>query len=440
LGIIRHEKTEKYLASVRDRLLKAIPHAAVNIPVFLTADSTLNRLSTADCGIFLSLAFIVSVDSEDEIAAVLAHELGHILLGHWNENRAFAAVSSAGGLASTALFFASGGATLSLTGLLQIMAPAMTGETVDAFGHPAWDIYQEWQADLFSAEVMRRAGYDAVGAKKSLEIFEKIEKDKELLEANNKPKVFGFSKLCQISPSHYPRTRERILAISSFDRKNHLTTPVRSDRNEIYARLKADPEFLNLVEESKLAKQIIRTPSKERSAPEYHRAMDKFIKLRNNSESQKTFSFLFARILVDDFIKKTNGNTRQKIDVYKIAYDKETPKWYQAVMLADMMNKNRYEDAAKLFDFIYGNRDISLLEYRPGILSHEALSQSESHRARLVSLVSECMKKRYAYESGHFMEWTFCSTPDADNKLKQACYGRSGPVPLKVGPFGLSFQ
>lgn len=184
-GLVASETLEAYANATLDRL-----KAASNIPglpgrVYLTATDDLAAVTTADGNIFIGYRWFENLNSptfkygqEDALAALLAHELGHIALGHHNSD-----------------FFANAGKWLQryyaqgmalkvaldqkLNGNIVLPERANNNlrkiqylvELMDGMLHPAWKRGQEEDADAFAADLTRAAGYTyQEGMKRFLEL------------------------------------------------------------------------------------------------------------------------------------------------------------------------------------------------------------------------------------------------------------------------------
>jgi Zn-dependent protease with chaperone function len=81
-GIVVAPKAQAYLQKVLDRLLAFWPYETPRIGVFITSNPGYGALATADGDILVYAGSLLAFASEDELAAMLAHEASHILLKH----------------------------------------------------------------------------------------------------------------------------------------------------------------------------------------------------------------------------------------------------------------------------------------------------------------------------------------------------------------------
>jgi Peptidase family M48 len=69
----------EYLARISKRLLAALPPTTIQFRVILVDSPEVNGFSLAGGRVYLTRKLVANANSEDEVAAVIAHEMGHIL-------------------------------------------------------------------------------------------------------------------------------------------------------------------------------------------------------------------------------------------------------------------------------------------------------------------------------------------------------------------------
>ncbi len=159
---------ESYLNGITERLLKSWKGPA---PTFkLMIKSSGERCAFSDLGGLLVVCteLLRSVESEDELAAVLGHEIGHMLLGHTRDE---ATRHNLPGGIETAGLLAAAAQQKNSTGNVNLQAVTpeakKTMETAgtlnlvwqDMFA-PSWNRAQERDADRLGLDLMYAAGYD----------------------------------------------------------------------------------------------------------------------------------------------------------------------------------------------------------------------------------------------------------------------------------------
>lgn len=135
----------------------------------------INAVSTPGGFIFISRGFLKVIPNEDALAAVLAHEIGHIVKGHGT-----AAISQAN-------------ITSALTSIGKEVAAseggAVTQAVTEAFGDSIEEVTntlltkgysrsQEYDADEYAAELMAKVGYDQQGLMTMLRGLENVDQSK----------------------------------------------------------------------------------------------------------------------------------------------------------------------------------------------------------------------------------------------------------------------
>lgn len=171
-GLVHLPGFSTYANEVLERLKSASGITDIPGKVLVAANDQLDAGSSADGNITLSLGYIRSLKSEDELAAVLAHELAHVLLRHHDSNfigRAHKQVALLlnSGMAVRNVFEKATGqaATAALTPSQQRALGKMelTIKLNDKALHPAWKRGQEYEADRLGMDLLVKAGYSYVG-------------------------------------------------------------------------------------------------------------------------------------------------------------------------------------------------------------------------------------------------------------------------------------
>ena len=181
---LRMPQTEARIAALLAKIDTQWPYAKGQpLQVHILGVDYYNAYSLADGSIVVAFGLLDQAQSDDEVAFVLAHELGHVRLGHFNRqpvaatrqsavNSAaqFLVVSSAlqaGGLSSSAVAAATqAGAT---TDLLKFMTTVMV--------EPEHTRAQEDEADCIGYDLSQAAAFSADSA--SAKVFDTIQADQQ---------------------------------------------------------------------------------------------------------------------------------------------------------------------------------------------------------------------------------------------------------------------
>jgi predicted Zn-dependent protease len=177
LGLVPAPELQAYLQGILNRLVAVSPVTGVPAEARLRASEEFNALSTADADIFVDLGLIRKMDSDDQLAFVLGHELSHVLLGHTSSEavaktqRQLATLTEISSAAYTQVRTAhgkTGGADIAKQAHVKDQNRLLLLNTMVL--SPTWTRGQEREADLLGTDLLVKAGYnpaavDAVMAK-----------------------------------------------------------------------------------------------------------------------------------------------------------------------------------------------------------------------------------------------------------------------------------
>jgi hypothetical protein len=179
LGLVPASPLDIYLNGVLAKLLAQSPVQNVPAHVYVRASGDWAAQSTADANIYIALGTLLRLDNEDEVAALLAHESSHVILGHTSadvvqnvQQRAIqlsALAADAQDLIASArnkdagasgAKAASGSAgTGSVAGNVRIDQQTKVLLLNTTLLSPAWSRDQERAADRLGTDLLVRAGY-----------------------------------------------------------------------------------------------------------------------------------------------------------------------------------------------------------------------------------------------------------------------------------------
>lgn len=159
------EAWQSYVRRLGERLLSQSKDAGKQYHFHVLDNSVVNAFATGDRYIFINRGLIAFLRSEDELAAVVGHEIGHVVARHTRRQR-------------TANIFGKGvgivAAILTGAGNLYSVSDAATKAYVSGYGRE-----MELEADRLGGEYLARAGYnplamiDVVQVLKDQELFAK---------------------------------------------------------------------------------------------------------------------------------------------------------------------------------------------------------------------------------------------------------------------------
>ena len=191
LGLVYAPNLDSYLQSVLNRVLAVAPVSNIPAEVHVRASEEFGAMSTADADIFLDLGLVRSMQSEDQLAFVLAHELSHVILGHTSseivkktEQQALALTElglAVGAQVRAAQGKGTGGMAHDARLKQQKQALALNSLVLS----PAWTRGQEREADLLGTDMLVKAGYNPSAVDEVLAKLTEIEADPERVTADD---------------------------------------------------------------------------------------------------------------------------------------------------------------------------------------------------------------------------------------------------------------
>ncbi len=135
-------------------------------------DDEVNAYADKGGHIYLHRGVLEYLETDAQIAAVMAHEMGHQIAGHYDEGKASVILGALlGGLIMGGAAAAGGGMTQD-----QANAQANYGTALGArIGQLTFSKEQEREADLLAAYVLARAGYDLRAAGSTFEVMTRLD-------------------------------------------------------------------------------------------------------------------------------------------------------------------------------------------------------------------------------------------------------------------------
>lgn len=136
------------------------------------ADDEVNAYVGKGGHIYLHRGILEHLETEAQIAAVMAHEMSHQIAGHYEESKASIILGALiGGLIM-------GGAAMADGGMTQDQADAQAGYGMALgarIGQISFSKEQEREADLLAAYLLGRSGYDLRAAGKAFEVLARLD-------------------------------------------------------------------------------------------------------------------------------------------------------------------------------------------------------------------------------------------------------------------------
>lgn len=172
LGFVRSQTLERYLQEIRDRLIAGSGVTGVPGQVIILASPSFSAHSTPDGNIYLSMGWFPYLDSEDELAAILAHESGHVLLAHHNSDilgKTEKRIQTLHELGVGTKMAVEKRAEVSKSDASMLRKVQILAAVGDQVVMPAWNRNQEREADRLAVDLLIKAGYSPAAMTSMLE-------------------------------------------------------------------------------------------------------------------------------------------------------------------------------------------------------------------------------------------------------------------------------
>ena len=187
-NLVHIPELNDYLQDIVNRLAKGWPGELPPLQVRITDSYGFGPSADPYGNIFVPLGMLDNVESEDEIAAMLGHEMSHVLLRHHDRMAAFQQQKEQMTTVATTVIIAAMASNTGVdrsSGTLKLISkdPLGTQKTIgntvlytalantfsDNIWSTAWGRSQEDQADLLGTDLMIRSGYAPRAASHSLQ-------------------------------------------------------------------------------------------------------------------------------------------------------------------------------------------------------------------------------------------------------------------------------
>ena len=165
-GLYPDERAQNLVTGIGQQLVNANPEINQSPYYFqfhLLADTeTVNAFALPGGQVFITAGLLKLLDSENELAGVLGHEVGHVVGRHSNEQMAKAQLSQA--LVSAVVM--AGGSDYGMTA-------GQIAQFVSQMKNTAYGRDHELESDKLGVRFMKRAGYDPYALIRVMEVLKK---------------------------------------------------------------------------------------------------------------------------------------------------------------------------------------------------------------------------------------------------------------------------
>lgn len=162
IGVVPDPVLDSYLNSILARLQKGLPGEPVPARVYISPDTAFTATSYEDGGIYIPYKVLATLQSEDELAALIGHEYSHVVLNHYSTNWVNTAANFTYSAANIAISKKIGKATDT-----NVLGMAVANEATLGVSQvgimPALTRGQENDADRLGVDLLIKAGYSFTG-------------------------------------------------------------------------------------------------------------------------------------------------------------------------------------------------------------------------------------------------------------------------------------
>lgn len=186
------EQWQEYVTEIGERLLAVSPHKDRTYTFVVTDQSMVNAFATPDAYIFVTRGILAHFNSEDELAAVIGHEIGHVVGRHSKRRMGRIRLGELLGWIGS---FATG--SNSIYGL----SNTITQAAIAGYGRE-----YELEADEYGTEFLTKAGYNPRALLDSIQMLR--DHDDFQRTVKNRPAVYHG--ILGSHPAHEKRLHELV--------------------------------------------------------------------------------------------------------------------------------------------------------------------------------------------------------------------------------------
>ncbi|HYM87478.1 MAG TPA: M48 family metalloprotease [Nitrospiraceae bacterium] len=221
MGLLDDTQFHPYLDTLGQRLAKESPRQDVTHQFHVADMAEPNAFALPGGYVYVSRGLLALVNSEDELAGVVGHEIGHVAARHTVQK-----ISKQGPFA--AVF----GIASGLAGIVSPLAANIIGGVGDLTQGLLFSPYsrsQETEADRVGQEMAAKAGWDPA----ALSVFlSSLEREVELLSQSKEPRKPSFFDSHPATPDRVKKTAEHAKELKPANR-----APISATHESFLARL-----------------------------------------------------------------------------------------------------------------------------------------------------------------------------------------------------------
>jgi predicted Zn-dependent protease len=219
MGYVDDAKLEAYVAQLGARLAPLSPRQDVKYEFHAVDMEETNAFALPGGYVYVSRGLLALANSEDELAGVVGHEIGHVAARHSAQRQTRGQIAGAGAVAATILAAIVGGGELA-QGVGQLAQAGAQGWVA------SYSRDQERQSDEIGQKLAAQAGYDpaAIGT-----FLGALGREMELKLGEKRKTTFLDS-----HPSSDERVRDTLARASTLPRA--ASAPIAKDRSDFVRR------------------------------------------------------------------------------------------------------------------------------------------------------------------------------------------------------------
>jgi len=209
-----------FVEDILDRVEQVMPPQPFPLQVNVLLDSSINAFAAPAGYVFVNSGLILSMDREDEVAAVIAHELAHVTERHLAQHIQQSQMISIGTLVGVLAGALLGGGGSALGQALAV--GSLAGGQAAALKFSRDD---EREADQLGLRFLTQAGYEPEAMMRT---FERMLKKKRL-SGSSTPPAYMLT---------HPGLNERVGSIQDLAQHFQAQSPLAQQDPEVFARVK----------------------------------------------------------------------------------------------------------------------------------------------------------------------------------------------------------
>jgi predicted Zn-dependent protease len=158
--IIKDPVISNYINDVGQKLVSVLPPQPFSYHFYVIKEDTYNAFATPAGHIFVYSGLLNAMDSEEELACILAHEISHVMCRHISQKIEMAKkvnIATLAGVVAGVLLGVGGGSGAAANAV--VLGSVAAGQSLAL----AFSREDERQADQIGLNILRKAGYNGIG-------------------------------------------------------------------------------------------------------------------------------------------------------------------------------------------------------------------------------------------------------------------------------------